>query len=348
MKKKKVSPKGAVKSTINTEVGAQSLVPDKASGHKLHMAMFHGQAIDRLMQISTRKTPPVMNPVTGVAQIVRDDMVIFIKKPETFAGLRVSTLKLLDIFVGALTKQNQHRGKQKPKRHVLISSERCMKLCGIPMTKSSKDKARCRLNEDTETLLRISIEFTEYSKGEIRAFKEMNIFATREMRHGNILMSFTPEAAQYLINSHLMLFPLNLFKLDERNPHAYYAGRKLILHNSILKNQERGTSNIISVDSFLKSMPHIPPHEEVMRTDREVERRIIKPFEKALDTLSGIILQGWVYCKGKGIPLTEEEVKNLNHSVFIGCYVQFELLNAPDYTYRLRAKAERRQKKSGN
>lgn len=302
--------------------------------------MLQGTGTNKLTQISTRKTDPAVDAITGLATITNGKLTVFIEKYNSLAeGLRISTHKLLDACTIALTAQNDYRGSAEPKTTVTIPLEDYMSRCGIPLTKPSKDKTRRKVKEDLEALFSTSIEWSEPSGKSTKNFAKMRICTMIAVKNGNIVMDFSPSIAAYLTHAYVMQYPIELFKADERNPSSYYMGKKLLQHNSIDNNQRKATANIISVQSLLESCPDIPTYAEVMAADRHLEQRIKAPFENALNALGSFIL--WEYSNSKGAPLTEEQLQGFNYSIFADCYIHFEVRNAPDPSLRLAAKEER-------
>ena len=312
---------------------------------KLFTAMLNGTATNQLTNISTRSTPPKFDAYTKTATIEQGTLKVFIDSyNELTGGLRTSTHKLLDACTLALTQQNNYRGKDSELNPcVTIPLERFMELCGIPLTKPSKDKTRRKVKEDLETLYHISLEWTETSGNKTKDFAKMRVCDKIALVRGNILFSFSVDMARYLTNSYLMQYPIELLKVDERNPNNYHIGKKLLLHNSIDNNKRKGTANILSVKSLLEVCPDIPTYEQVLATDRALDRRIKVPFETALNSLSSFII--WEYCNSKGVPLTEEQLQATDYSTFIKLYIKFDVLGVPDQTARLERKAEQVTKK---
>ena len=313
--------------------------PDKGA----FSPMLQGTGTNKLTQISTRKNNPAVDAITGLATITNGNLTVFIEKYNNLAGgLRISTHKLLDACTIALTAQNDYRGSGEPKTTVTIPLEDYMSRCGKPLTKSSKDEMRKKVKQDLEALYSTSIEWSEPSGKNTKDFAKMRICTMVAVKNGNIVMDFSPSIATYLTHAYVMQYPIELFKADERNPSSYYMGKKLLQHNSIDNNQRKGTANIISVKALLESCPDIPTYEEVIATDGAVDRRIKASLENTLNSLSSLIT--WEYSNSKGAPLTNEQLQDFNYSVFIDCYIHFEVLNAPDPTPRLVAKAERAEK----
>lgn len=343
MRKKPAPPLQVTEPATGEKAGFQKLAPGKGENY---LPILHGPRFDRLMLTNTRKTPPAMDPITGVAKWVLGSVTIFIKNFKTLSSVRTSALKLLDIALYFLALQNHYGSTQECNRHIAIPLEKYMELCNLPETKASRDEARRRVKEDMRTLVNISMEGSEYKKGRQEIFAIMNIFTAGVIEGSNLLFSFSPEAVLYLVNAYVGLLSENLFRLDDRNPHTYPLARKLLLHNSMDNNQLKGTANIISVKKLLEVLQGLPTYDEVMRTDRAFGRRIREPFEKAMnDLLTGSVLEGWEYCNSKRANLTEEQLKDFSYAEFERRYISFRLLNAPDHTARLRAKAKRRKKK---
>lgn len=313
--------------------------PDTIREEGFFSPMLQGTGTNKLTQISTRKTAPEnIDAITGIAKITSGSLTVFIEKYNNLAGgLRISTHKLLDACTIALTAQNDYRGNKEPNTTVTIPLEEYMQRCGIPLTKPSKDKTRRKVKEDLEALYSTSIEWTEPSGKNTKDFAKMRICTAVAIKNGNIIMDFSPAIASYLTNAYVMQYPVELLAVDERNPSSYYIGKKLMQHNSIDNNIKRGTANIISVKALLASCPDIPTYEEVMSKDRALDRRIKTPFENALNSLPFI---KWEYSNSKGKPLTDEQLKDFSYATFKECYILFTVLNAPDQTKRLTARAE--------
>jgi hypothetical protein len=324
---------------IKTEDFSRTLTPGTSMGKPPYNSMYYGNGTSKLTQISTRKTAPDIDAITGLATITNGNLTVFIEKYNALeGGLRISTHKLLDVCTMALTAQNDYRGNGNPKTEVIIPLEAYMDQCGIPLTKASKDKTRRKVKEDLEALYSVSIEWSEPNRKQTQDFAKMRICDRMGIKNGNIIMNFSTAIAQYLNNAYVMQYPLELLKIDERKPNSFYLGKKLLQHNSIDNNRGKGTANIISVKALLSCLPDMPAYEEVASKDRHLTQRIIEPFERDMDALSSILT--WEYCNSRNVPLTEEQNNNLTYAVFIESYIHFTPINTPDQTARLQAKAE--------
>lgn len=294
---------------------------------KPYIAMLNGTATNQLTNINTNAIPPTIDIITGNATIEQGTLKVFIDKYSELKGVRTSTLKLLDTCTMYLTKQNTYRGNnEKINTNIVIPLEQYMSLCGIPLTKSSKDKTRRKVKEDLETLFHMSLEWTESSGKKTKDFSKMRICDKIAIVRGNITFNFSKDMARYLTDAYIMQYPMELLKVDERNSNLYPLGRKLLLHYSINNNRKKGTSNIISVKALLKICPDIPTYENVMSEGRQLDQRIKNPLEKALDALKFI---NWEYSNSKGVPLTEEQILSTDYKTFEKLYIKFKVIGFP-------------------
>jgi hypothetical protein len=309
--------------------------------------MLNGPGINKLMQISTKSRNLKVDSITNNATITDGNMTAIIQNFNELSGLiKVSTKKLLDICTIKLTSQNDYKNDKNLNTTIIVSLEEYMKICGVPFTKSSKDKMRIKIKEDLEFIYNLSLEWSEKFGKQIRNFEKMRICDKVGIKNSNIIFNFTKELAVYLVNSYITQYPIILLQIDERNPSVYNMGRKLLLHHSMDSNQSRGIANIISVESLLKNCSDIPTYEEVMAKDRAVERKVIKPFEKALDALQDKNIIEWHYCNSKHVPLTNKQLNDFDYDTFIKSYIHFKVSNAPDPIPRLEAKKEIRKKQT--
>lgn len=314
-----LAPNDEVKKVLPKKV--DHFVPEAGSRFS---PMLQGKGTNKLTQISMKKTAPAVDVVTGLATLTEGFFTIFIDKyNELTDGLRLSTHKLFDICVIALTAQNGFREASALETTVVISLDEYMKKCGIPLTKASKDKTRRKVKEDLDILYNTSIEWSEPSGKETKDYMKMRLITTQGIKNGKIIVSFSTEITRYLTNAYIMRYPDAILKISEKNTNSYYFGKKLLLHHSITNNKVKGTSNIISVKALLEATPELPDYGEISKTDRHLSRRIIDPFERDMNALSSFLR--WEYCNARGEPLTSEQTSDFNYNAFIGCYVLFEV-----------------------
>ena len=134
-----------------------------------------------------------------------------------------------------------------------------------------------------------------------------------------------------------MPYPAQLQTLNsKRNPNSYYLLRKIAEHKNM--NIGKKNENIIAVKTLLSVAPFLPTYEEVMETGRQLDQRIIKPFERDMDALETTL--SWHYCHSLDQPLTDEELSTMSYATFEELLIHTEWRNYPDQTARLERKAE--------
>lgn len=318
-----------------------------------YIRMLQGKGTNSLSQMSSRRMVPQIDAFTGKATFNYNNFTAYIDNYNNLPGLlNLNALILLDYCALYLSQLNDYGREDGLKTTVNIPLDDYMRRCGIPITKSSADKARREVKAALETLYNLSIEFDEAKTTKEKKKLEhyhMRILQERsDIKNGIIYARFGQSFVEYLNKCGLMEYSTALLKIDRRNPTAYHIGRKLCFHNSIDNNRKRGTANNISVKALLEYCPDIPSYEEVSETDRHYRSRIIEPFEAALNALEDKyqILDSWEYCNKLKTPLTEEQLKDLDYQTFIKLQIKFILANAPDPKARLAVKAEEAKKRS--
>jgi hypothetical protein len=285
--------------------------------------MLQGVGSNGLIKIGAHGNLLVINAVTGEGKIKIDDFTAFIRDCGEDFKMRVRTQKLFHAFALELTKNNTYRGMGAANRFVAISLVDLMGLYGIPETKSSKDKFRARIKEDLDILRRMSVEWKESVGNREVAYAKMDIIYVHAISNGNIAVGFSPEFAEYLVNSYVMNFPIALLRLDERNPNSYCMAYQMALHCSMYANRVIGTENKLQVATLLKYCPTIPTIEEVKRGNRAVGMRIVEPFESSLDILRSSNYMQWEYCGGNDRALSQDELMDISYHKFAERYVRY-------------------------
>ena len=303
--------------------------------------MLQGTGTNQLAQMSSRRMKPQIDPITGTATVSYNNFTAYI---ENFDGsLGHYGLMFIDVCAMYFTENNHYGDFKNLITEARIPLKKYMELCGIPLTKASKDKTRRELKKDLATLYNMDIEFDELKNGKKTEHYHTRILqAMSDINNGIIYAKFTQDFIGYLNSCGIMDFSVTLLRAYHHSPSAYLIGRKLCLHSSMDNNRKRGTANKISVTKLLDCCPDIPSHKEVKETGRAFERRIIKPLEATLDALKDDygILSSWEYCNSKGAALTEEQLDNSSYNTAIDLLIKFEIKNAPDHKDRLAAKAE--------
>ena len=104
-------------------------------------------------------------------------------------------------------------------------------------------------------------------------------------------------------------------------------------------NVGKKNEDIMAVKTLLAAAPNLPSYEEVMNTDRALNRRIIEPFERDMDALEDTLT--WTYCHSNNSPLTDEELASFSYDTFLSLLIKTDWKLYPDQTARLERKADR-------
>lgn len=222
-------------------------------------------------------------------------------------------------------------------REYMIATGRPMTTSGIKDTTKSLKKDLALLNE-----IKLKSNDKKYSLDLVRPFPRVTL------EHGKIRVTLEPDFANYLAKRTglLMNYPASLLKLKENNSNLYPLGYKLALNRSNDANIRTGKANILSIPVLLECCPGIPPIERVRKDGNSPAKRIIEPFEKALDALQAQgILERWEYCLAKGEVLKKPAVTDYNY--FVSLYILYEIKDFPikDELPRLQETAEKRRKR---
>ena len=200
----------------------------------------------------------------------------------------------------------------------------------------NRKEARKQITADLEVLLKTSLSWEEKRKGK-KAIPYAGVNVTdswtwADAKKTAIVYTFGQTFYSVLLGYPVMPYPAQLQTLNsKRNPNSYYLLRKIAEH----KNMNIGKKNedIIAVKTLLSSAPFIPSHEDVMRGDRAVNRKIVEPFERDMDALEDTLI--WNYCHTNGAEIPAKELQKLSYDLFISLMVHVSWKSYPDQTARL-------------
>lgn len=309
---------------------APSILPTDDKEKSTFSTIRQGTATNALTKIKpSTKRNTVIDPITGTATIKQGSLTITIPDFTELTGFKTSTYQLLDALTVALTET----GAKNPV--VALSLEEYMAKRGL----KDKKEARKQATDDLETLFNATISFKEKrKKGQEQDFHDIRIIDSKGIRKGIINVSFGTAFYNILLGYPIMPYPAQLWTLNsKRNPNSFYLLRKIAEHKNM--NVGKKNEDIIAVKTLLTVAPNLPSYEEVMATDRAVNRKIIEPFERDMDALEDTLT--WTYCHSNNSPLTDEELHSLSYDTFIGLLIKLDWKQYPDQTARLERKAER-------
>lgn len=255
---------------------------------------------------------------------------------EIMGELSITAKKILHAGFLGLTQNNYYKTNSvNPK--VVISLEAYAEACGYTLkarqmqTKEEQEaenkRAKNRLKDFKKIIsrdlkdIRHVTWYKQIDKGDAAGDTDLyGIISSFHIRGDDIIMNFDIDAAEFLVKSQLMQFPLVLLKIDNRNPNAYAIGYKIALHNSIDNNYIHGTNNTLSVKSLLKSAEQIITIDELYENgQRNWKEKIKKRLESSLDTLVKIgYLSKWEYRDTKtGKVYTKKQADNFTWESYI-------------------------------
>lgn len=297
-------------------------------------AMYQGPQLDAFGRVSTKLSPPAVDPLEKVAVLQDSGVSVQVEKymkPKISVGVH----KLFDVLILLLSQQNRFRDKSgNYNTTVEIVIDDYMALCGIPPTKSSKDETRATIKNDLDLLSQITIIWSPQGsareKINIPPYGNMKLFAWYEIQRGIIRVDFTTDLATYLIHAFVTWFPTNLLQLSGKNSNAYYIGKKMAYHYGLRQNVNRGVNSCISISSLLLSTPDIQYQSILKQDPGHWSRRIRTPLEKALNALqkSGVI-DRWSYCYGKKMPIENLAAETASFFRFSKLYIAFSIKDFP-------------------
>lgn len=312
--------------------------PSVAPPHPLYLHLLHGAGTTQLKALSRKAFVDSYNG--NFEASLADYTAVMTQK----GGVSVGAQKLLDLAGIAFTGATPYRVKEGApiNTQVVIPLEDYARYRGFdlpPREAVMSEQARKRranvlrdvrkqASAELACLYSLSLSWKECRKGKAaQQYMDMRILQEKGIKSGAIVLRFTEPFARYLANSFVMLYPMKLQELDERDPLSFQLGYKLALHYSIRNNQAIGTNRTISVAALLRFCTYLPSFEEVERKDRgHWGKRIQDPLERALDTLKGVgILSMWEYCNSKGDPLTEAQLAGWDYYAFAKLFIRYEL-----------------------
>lgn len=202
--------------------------------------------------------------------------------------------------------------------NITITLDDYMGLTGV----KDKKEARAVIKDACDRLYHVSyIVETEGKTYKGRLFSAQVVSSYG----GKFEMKFTPDYLRYCATIRPADFHRGLYRIRGKyNPYSWGLGHKLWSYYII--NRGKARANRLSVKSLTEAVPDLPTYEEVISEGKHISQRIIEPFERDMDELKRVgFLLSWEYCNGRGTPLTNEQLENMDYSVWIKLYISFTL-----------------------
>lgn len=318
---------------------------DQPTAYKSYSSILQGAGTNTLTKLKADTKEggnAIIDAITGTATIKSGEaFTLTLANYSGLAGLKTSTYQLLDALTVALTERSGNEAT------VSISLEDYMAIRGL----KDKKEARKQVKADLETLYNASLsakeKVIENGKAVERDFTDFRIIESKGIIKGYIVATFASNFYNHIRNNYFVMpYPSQLQRLSGKyNPNSYYFLRKI----AELKNMNIGTpsEDIIAVNTLLESSPQLATYEQVMKTDRAVNRKIIEPFERDMNALENTL--SWEYCQSKGLPLEEGKETVTNYSYFESLYIKVKWHAYPNEEERrteVKAKLEEKKRRT--
>lgn len=327
-KKEKAPPHDALASLYNKPAAvapAQRPIAPQLPVQTTFLSIYQGTPTNALARVG--KNSAIEVNFNDRATITQDRLTLFIENySQLTAGLKNSTIKLLQAGVLQLTGQNTYRGTDIDRltHQVSFTLTEFMSLRGL----KDRKEARKQIREDCETLLSLTFNWEEKRGGQVEAFSMIKpLYGASLDKGGDISLYFAPEFAFYLVNAYEMKLPALYWSInDRRNPNS----SQLLWNIALFKKLNFGkkSEDIISVKTLLQCAPSIPPYKSLQKGREKVREKIIDPFERDMNALNESL--EWTYCAARGAPLPEGTLENLTYSVFIKLYIKVQWKEYPE------------------
>lgn len=209
---------------------------------------------------------------------------------------------------------------------VTITLDKYMELTGT----KDKKTARAAIKDACDRLYFLS--YVAMVKG--KTYKGRLFSAMVETSYGGKFeMRYTPDYLRYCATTRPAAFHRGMYRINGKlNPYSWGIGEKLWQH--YMMNRGKASGARLSVQRLLEAVPDIPRYDEVVATDRMVNRRIIDPVERDLDELQRLgVLKSWEYSNGKGMALSAEQLESMGYNTWGKLYISFVLDLPPQDKY---------------
>jgi hypothetical protein len=315
--------------------------PPDSSEDRFH-AMLQGLASNRLLRMSRKSAPAVVDP-TGEARIIDGDLSLWIMDYENVSmDFNIRTLKLYHILTSELTRINDYRGESNSKTAVSISLDKMAMLMGKENTKSNMDKLRRNLRDSLDFLFNLSFTFDERLNGKKESYARLRMLGYHSIHYGCVTAGFTQEFTDYLRKTYIAKFPDEMWKMDERNPHSYFIAYHLVLHYGMDGNQAKGIAGILSIASVLAACPNLATKESLEKSNRAHSRRIVEPFLDALECISFI---EFTIKDSQGAEYSREQLKLIGLGDFKNLRIHYRITGYVVDAERIEAKINEKGKR---
>jgi len=288
--------------------------------------------LDKTKQYNTRYNKPNINIASP--EVIPNVLALNMEEFNKGGNLNVATSKFIDNALVELTKQTAYKETNAIERFTAaINIRNYLISIGKEPTPGAinefKKQVRTKYTPAIKSLYVIEL------KGKLKG--KMQLISNILYDNKNIYVYFFPEYAKWLtfkgkIKHHAKC--LNL--LQEPDANAYYLGTTLETYYGLKRNRLKNRYNKRSVENLLEYCSTIPTENNLKaQGDRHYKRKIIDPFQAALNKLSSIGFMKWEYTYQAKKTLNEKEQSQLDNKnitdfkLFKKLYITYELNNFP-------------------
>ena len=252
-----------------------------------------------------------------------------------------SMQKIFTVASMLLTESNFHKGgitRSKVELDVTEYAEKCGKKLTTDTLRENFVKYIHKDLYDIEAICWTGKEM----KGELwKAHSTYRLISSHQYdkKRGKFVINFDTYTAELIQHSYAAIIPECLFKLDNKKHNSFALGYKLAIHNSIDRNNGKGTANTLRVSTVIDSLPEIMNYDEFQQTNRNDWRKQIKAkLEDAINDNKKIgYINRWEYRDSSGKRYTSKTASELSLDEYLNLLVDFALTE-------ITGKAERAEK----
>lgn len=154
--------------------------------------------------------------------------------------------------------------------------------------KKDLKELRKKTKADLQILKRVKFSYTPKKKtrGNNQDYMDVYLFGgTEGIENGNIIFKFNEDFFNIFAEQKNFLYiPIEVLQSNEKtNPNTYLLYKRIISHKRM--NLGKKNENVIKVKTLYDYCVTLPRYEDVMENGRQIDQRIIKPFERDLDII---------------------------------------------------------------
>lgn len=252
--------------------------------------------------------------VKGDAKLERGPFTLYIHQYSDLSvkDLRASFFRMIDIILIKFSESFT------PDKTIKIKVRDYMKMCNL----DSIRRAREQLKIDLNIFFKCAVSYQSPKGVKSETCSEMRLCQDYYIKNSEMSTTLGDKFYDMLSSNSMkrMLMPIVVLQCNfKKNPNSYFLGKKITTYDRI--NFNKNHNNVISIKSLLKECPKLKDWEK----SKQKKRDIVQAFNRDMHFLEEQIR--WEYCKAKGEPLNDEELKlieNDDFNTFINLYIKYD------------------------